>query len=163
MATTNSSCDVLCVWQHGTESADFVSAVLVGKDGAIVLAGYSTGTWGESNVGDEDFVVIKLDGEEGSELWRWQVQNPLGAEFGVWARLRVLFGRRKLSPLNILFLIPREPFRFVTERNSDSRLPAGIRQSSFGTPQHLLLHPYSTPTATKPTVSYFSAFDQEND
>lgn len=64
------------VWQEGTEAADYVSVVLVGEDGGLVLAGYSTGAWGQQNLGEEDFVVIKLD-EDGSELWRWQVKRPV--------------------------------------------------------------------------------------
>lgn len=60
------------VEQGGTEDEDHVSAIIVGRDGGVVLTGYSTGTYGEPNVGEEDFVVFKLDGD-GSELWRWQV------------------------------------------------------------------------------------------
>lgn len=66
--------------QDGTVGEDVLSQVVVGQDGGVVLVGYSTGTWGdELDQGEEDFVVVKLDGE-GSELWRWQVRRSSVAE-----------------------------------------------------------------------------------
>ncbi|CAM9731332.1 unnamed protein product [Ectocarpus fasciculatus] len=59
-------------WQDGTEDEEFGLMVVVGKDGGVYLAGYSTGDFGGTNDGAEGFVVVKIDGRDGSELWRWQ-------------------------------------------------------------------------------------------
>ncbi|CAM9534982.1 unnamed protein product [Ectocarpus sp. 12 AP-2014] len=59
-------------WQDGTEDEEFGLMVVVGRDGGVYLTGYSTGAFGGINEGSEGFVVIKIDGRDGSELWRWQ-------------------------------------------------------------------------------------------
>ena len=44
--------------QGGTSDADIISAVRVSEDGGVFLVGYSTGSWGALNVGEEDFIVV---------------------------------------------------------------------------------------------------------
>lgn len=58
--------------QGGTELYDIFSPVVLGKDGSMVLAGYTFGDWAAGNAGEEDFAAVKLD-SDGVELWRWQV------------------------------------------------------------------------------------------
>ena len=58
--------------QDGTEAFDSISAVVVGNDDSIVLAGYSCGNWSGISVGRADFAAVRLDAD-GNELWRWQV------------------------------------------------------------------------------------------
>lgn len=61
--------------QGGTAFADVLSTVLVGGDGSVVLAGYTSGSWtGSSNAGEEDYLVVKLD-SDGNEIWVWQVRT----------------------------------------------------------------------------------------
>ena len=60
--------------QGGTAFADVLSTVLVGEDGSVVLAGYTTGSWVDSNAGEEDYLVVKLD-SDGNEVWVWQVRD----------------------------------------------------------------------------------------
>lgn len=46
----------------------------VGSDGSVVLTGFSEGVWDDgANAGGFDFVAVKLDASDGTELWRWQV------------------------------------------------------------------------------------------
>lgn len=58
--------------QGGTAFADVLSTVLVGENGSIILAGFTSGSWIENNAGEEDYLVIKLD-SDGNEIWVWQV------------------------------------------------------------------------------------------
>ncbi len=96
----------ICVRQGGTEDADYISAVHVGQDGGTVLTGYSTGSYGEPNVGEEDFVVIKLDGD-GIELWRWQVK----ASAEIPCLYYVVFSRHlKRIPTHLNVAMFRTPF-----------------------------------------------------
>lgn len=60
--------------QGGTAFADVLSTVLVGEDWSVVLAGYTTGSWVDSNAGEEDYLVVKLD-SDGNEVWVWQVRD----------------------------------------------------------------------------------------
>ncbi|CAM9620673.1 unnamed protein product [Ectocarpus fasciculatus] len=47
-------------WQDGTTGVD--SCVMVaGSDGRVILAGFTSGSWGETNLGDYDFVAVMLD------------------------------------------------------------------------------------------------------
>lgn len=49
-------------------------------DGSVVLTGWTSGDWGGALSGDADldFIALAL-GENGTEIWRWQVQNLVNA------------------------------------------------------------------------------------
>lgn len=59
----------------GTQAEDYLqAAVMVDRGTAVVVAGSTEGTFGESSGGDgQDFVAIKLDSSDGTETWRYQV------------------------------------------------------------------------------------------
>lgn len=64
----------LCVsQQRGTSVDDSFSSVAVASDGAVVLAGETSGGWSGAASGGVDFAAVKLD-EDGVEVWRWQVR-----------------------------------------------------------------------------------------
>lgn len=71
--TTVNVTDTVTAVQGGTAFADVLSTVLVDEDGSVILAGYTSGSWTESNAGEEDYLVIKLD-SDGKEIWVWQVR-----------------------------------------------------------------------------------------
>lgn len=50
-------------------------AVALADDGSAVLAGYTKGDWDGTNIGDEDFAAMGLDGSDGTLLWEWQVRR----------------------------------------------------------------------------------------
>lgn len=60
--------------QDGTAQNDTLLATAAGKDGSVVLAGYSEGDWAAPNAGFKDFVAVKL-ASDGTEVWRWQVRR----------------------------------------------------------------------------------------
>lgn len=69
------ACRTLCqsrAFQDGTASNDHITAVGVGIDGSVFLAGRTSGDWKGINAGGIDFAVCKL-GANGTETWRWQV------------------------------------------------------------------------------------------
>lgn len=59
-------------------------------DGSVILAGYTMGIWeGTRNAGSTgsstssssrtaDFAAVRLAGDDGTELWRWQVKPETG-------------------------------------------------------------------------------------
>ncbi|CAM9650991.1 unnamed protein product [Choristocarpus tenellus] len=59
-------------WQNGTTAADILYATAVDSAGDIFLGANSYGNFSGISEGDADFVVFKLDGSTGLELWRWQ-------------------------------------------------------------------------------------------
>ncbi|CAM9529226.1 unnamed protein product [Hapterophycus canaliculatus] len=63
------------VWryQEGTEKEDYLSAAtMVDGDGSVVMGGYTTGGFSELSLGDNDFVAIKLNSSDSTEIWRYQ-------------------------------------------------------------------------------------------
>jgi hypothetical protein len=82
----------LWTWTDGTKGSDIASAITVGQDGTVVLAGYTSGFYGNkgttaattaaaaaagapatANAGLYDMVAIGLSGSKGKLLWSWQV------------------------------------------------------------------------------------------
>lgn len=64
-----------CVYswrQGGTTGDDKVNAAAMAEDGSVLMAGWTSGTWGEAEAGFYDFVAVKLDAA-GKLLWNWQV------------------------------------------------------------------------------------------
>lgn len=59
--------------QDGTTNIDYVTAVALGIDGSVFLAGTTYGDWYGVNVGGRDFAAAKLDAD-GNPEWRWQVR-----------------------------------------------------------------------------------------
>lgn len=51
------------------------SVAISREDDSIVLAGYTSGAWADTNKGPNDFAAIKLD-SDGNEIWKWQVRVP---------------------------------------------------------------------------------------
>ena len=60
--------------QDGSATDDTLHAVALTKDGSVILAGSTTGVWGEASIGSDDFAAVKLDAE-GNLLWAWQVNR----------------------------------------------------------------------------------------
>lgn len=60
--------------QEGSTESDFMKAAATFDDGAVVLAGYTSGDWHTRTNGGDDFAAIKLD-TDGSVLWKWQVDG----------------------------------------------------------------------------------------
>lgn len=58
--------------QGGSKANDRVHTVAFTEDGSVILAGSTTGVWGEANRGLGDFAASKLD-SEGNLIWTWQV------------------------------------------------------------------------------------------
>ena len=44
-------------------------------DGNIFLGGFTDGKWNDSNPGGNDFICVKLNLFDGSEITRWQVRD----------------------------------------------------------------------------------------
>lgn len=74
------------VGQGGSGLDDNAKAIAATGDGHVVLAGFTNGDFSGQNAGDEtaDFVAVKLNGTDGSEVWRWQVRSlrPCSGELG---------------------------------------------------------------------------------
>lgn len=47
---------------------------MVDGDKSVVMAGQTWGNFAGSPKGSFDFIAIKLDAADGTEIWRWQVQ-----------------------------------------------------------------------------------------
>lgn len=62
---------LLWQWQGGTTGDDKVNAAAMAEDGSVLMAGWTSGTWGEAEAGFYDFVAVKLDAA-GKLLWNWQ-------------------------------------------------------------------------------------------
>ena len=60
--------------QGGSAADDTVHTVTLTEGGSVILAGSTTGVWGEAHVGSEDFAASKLDAA-GNLIWTWQVKN----------------------------------------------------------------------------------------
>lgn len=58
--------------QDGSSEYDVVAKVAVAEIGSVVLVGYTSGNWSETNKGEFDFAACKLDAD-GNLLWKWQV------------------------------------------------------------------------------------------
>ncbi|CAM9360961.1 unnamed protein product [Scytosiphon promiscuus] len=60
-------------YQDGTEAIDYLSAAtMVDEDKAVVMGGYTTGGFQGLSAGNDDFVAIKLNSSDGTEIWRYQ-------------------------------------------------------------------------------------------
>ncbi|CAN0289997.1 unnamed protein product, partial [Ectocarpus fasciculatus] len=52
---------------------NFIQGATLADDGeSVVLAGYTSGNFSGVNAGSNDFVAVKLNLTDGSEVWRWQ-------------------------------------------------------------------------------------------
>jgi hypothetical protein len=80
-------------WTDGTKGSDIASAITIGQDGTVVLAGYTSGFYGNkgiaataaagaagdaaapatANAGLYDMVAVGLSGSKGKLQWAWQV------------------------------------------------------------------------------------------
>lgn len=61
--------------QNGTEVDDeLLGAAIVDDDKSVVVAGHTWGDFTGSPQGFYDFIAIKLDVTNGTEIWRYQVQ-----------------------------------------------------------------------------------------
>lgn len=58
--------------QEGTGLNETFRAAVSGEDNSVILAGSSRGNWSGVNLGEMDFIAVKLD-SDGKEVWRWQV------------------------------------------------------------------------------------------
>lgn len=65
------------VGKGGSGLDDEAKAIAAAGGGHVVIAGYTNGDFDGQNAGDEtaDFVAVKLNGTDGSEVWRWQVSG----------------------------------------------------------------------------------------
>lgn len=67
--------------QNGTGSTTIsegkMETAAVASDDTVILTGFSEGVWDGANAGGFDFVAVKLDVSDGTELWRWQVGTVL--------------------------------------------------------------------------------------
>lgn len=64
--------------QDGSESFDVIYGATLADEGeSVVMAGYTSGNFSGVNAGSDDFVAIKLNLTDGSEVWRWQVRGCL--------------------------------------------------------------------------------------
>lgn len=64
--------------QDGTEDFDVIYGATLADEGeSVVVTGSTTGNFSGVNAGSTDFVAIKLNLTDGSEVWRWQVRGSL--------------------------------------------------------------------------------------
>ena len=71
---THNTAFQLRLTQDGSAADDTLHAVALTKDGSAILAGSTSGVWGEASIGLDDFAALKLDAE-GELLWTWQVHR----------------------------------------------------------------------------------------
>ncbi|CBN76450.1 PEGA domain family protein [Ectocarpus siliculosus] len=65
--------ELLWKWQDGSEGFDVIYGATLADEGeSVVMAGYTSGNFSGVNAGSNDFVAIKLNFTDGSEVWRWQ-------------------------------------------------------------------------------------------
>ncbi|CAM9751516.1 unnamed protein product, partial [Choristocarpus tenellus] len=64
--------ETLWQWQDGTIEADIGQAAAVDSTGNFFLAGDTYDDWDGINAGKMDFAAVKLNGQTGKEIWRWQ-------------------------------------------------------------------------------------------
>lgn len=76
------------ILQNGTDGRDAVFAVASGDDGSVVLAGYTAGSSGETQMASLDFAAVKL-GVNGTEEWRWQVNKKYDTVEGKGVPIRL--------------------------------------------------------------------------
>jgi len=67
-----------CLWQDGTALNETFKAAVAAENSSVILAGSSRGNWSAVNVGEMDFIAVKLD-SDGKELWRWQARLPISS------------------------------------------------------------------------------------
>lgn len=70
-----SSSLVYCLPQSNASSSG--EALVIAKDGSVILAGTTEEDFSGANAGLGDFFAIKLSPEM-DEIWRWQVGNRAG-------------------------------------------------------------------------------------
>lgn len=59
--------------QEGTDEDDFMLAAVQTDDGNVVVAGYTRGSWNDTNYGWLAVAAAKLKAEDGDVMWRYQV------------------------------------------------------------------------------------------
>lgn len=62
------------ILKGGTEEDDYCNGVAMANDGSIIVAGESSGDWGDAMAGFDNFVAVKLDAA-GEQIWVWLVSH----------------------------------------------------------------------------------------
>ena len=62
------------VLKGGTEEDDYCNGAAMANDGSIIVAGESSGDWGDTMAGFDNFVAVKLDAA-GKQIWVWLVSH----------------------------------------------------------------------------------------
>ncbi|HIB77427.1 MAG TPA: hypothetical protein EYO58_07390, partial [Flavobacteriales bacterium] len=64
----SSSLDQMWGWQNGSSTNDYTYGVAVDSQDDVYVSGYTTGVW-FGDIGNNDIIVVKLQGSDGSLIW----------------------------------------------------------------------------------------------